>query len=144
MGESRLIKQPRTGDQLATGRWGDVTVTAVHDHGLRLDVTDRFGRPWTIERADAGWWHRAGFHMIRTRTADETVEHVAFGAPSKVGQRATSCTFGTREEAQHEADAWAQTGSWQAVVLPGPAPDAPCGREHCARLDRHAHSGVAA
>ena len=51
------MRQPRRGDQLDT-RYGRVTVSRVYARGLRLEVTDRLGRDWSIERAEHGWWSR--------------------------------------------------------------------------------------
>lgn len=51
------VKQPRIGDVVAVAV-GPVTVTAVHRHGLILDVTDRIGRRFTVERAPRGHWAR--------------------------------------------------------------------------------------
>ena len=57
---TRYPKQPRRGDTIMTGRYGECTVTEVHERGLRLQVTDRLGRSWTVERAAAGCWFRTG------------------------------------------------------------------------------------
>jgi hypothetical protein len=55
----RVIKRPRVGDRLVTGRYGDVSVSGVRDYGRELTVTDRFGYEWDVERAAHGWWTRA-------------------------------------------------------------------------------------
>ena len=55
--DRECVRQPRRGDQLDT-RYGAVTVTRVYARGLRLEVTDRLGRDWSIERAEHGWWSR--------------------------------------------------------------------------------------
>ncbi len=51
-------RRPRKGDVLSTGRYGYVTVLAVHDNGVRLDVATRVHGRQTITRADAGVWWR--------------------------------------------------------------------------------------
>lgn len=61
------VRRPRIGDILQTGRHGRAAVRRVHDNGRRLDITDRLGRDWTIERAPDGCWLRA---TIPAATAD--------------------------------------------------------------------------
>jgi hypothetical protein len=57
--ERELVRQPRVGDALETGRYGRVEVRAVRDHGVTLDVTDANGRDWTISRdRTRGHWTR--------------------------------------------------------------------------------------
>jgi hypothetical protein len=52
-------KQPRRGDTIETGRYGDVIVLAVHDRGQTLEVQSVHGYV-TITRAPNGCWWRVG------------------------------------------------------------------------------------
>ena len=49
-------KRPDVDSRIATSQYGVVTVLATHRDGLELDVVDRLGRDWTIERARTGHW----------------------------------------------------------------------------------------
>lgn len=54
-----LVKRPRRGDMLETGRHGRVVVLAVHHRGIDLTVKDELQREWTISRhPERGCWVR--------------------------------------------------------------------------------------
>lgn len=54
---NRYPKQPRVGDVIEV--WvGLVTVAAVRDYGVTLDVIDATGRTHTVTRAERGCWFR--------------------------------------------------------------------------------------
>jgi hypothetical protein len=55
---TRYVRQPRTGDTIDTGRYGECEVVTPYRYGLHLLVRDRLGREWTVQRAPQGWWLR--------------------------------------------------------------------------------------
>ena len=65
--DRECVRQPRRGDELDT-RYGRVTVSQVYARGVRLEVSDRLGRDWSIERGEHGWWSRL--------PADEATPHL--------------------------------------------------------------------
>lgn len=62
---------PRVHDRLETVL-GDVTVVKVRARGLRIEVEDRMGRTWPLERAERGTWLRSvNPHAVRYRSPNE-------------------------------------------------------------------------
>jgi hypothetical protein len=55
---SRYVRQPRKGDTIDTGRYGECEVLKVAAYGRRLKVRDRLEREHWVERAVRGWWLR--------------------------------------------------------------------------------------
>lgn len=54
----RYIRQPRRGDAIRTGKYGDVTVDSVIGYGRRLLATDASGKQYVLHRADGEKWLR--------------------------------------------------------------------------------------
>jgi hypothetical protein len=54
----QYVRQPRRGDVIRTGRYGDVTVDSVIRYGRHLLVTDAGGGQHALQRADGEQWLR--------------------------------------------------------------------------------------
>lgn len=88
----RYIKQPRKGDAIRTGKYGDVTVDAVTGYGRNLLVTDMNGAEHMVRRADNEQWLR-----IERLGAKIGIPEAAIRAVAEVRLR----QYGSEYEASH-------------------------------------------
>ena len=51
----RTCKRPRRGEYV-DAPYGPSLVEQVRGPGMVIEVVDRIGRRWTVERVPAGWW----------------------------------------------------------------------------------------